>query len=103
MKVAVLFSGGKDSSFALWKASKEHEIACLISILSDNEESYMFQTINVNMTSLQSEAIGLPLIQKQSKGQKEDELEDLKNALVEAKEKYFIEGVVTGALKSVYQ
>ncbi len=103
MKVAVLFSGGKDSNFALWKASEQHEIACLVSILSDNEESYMFQTVNVNITNLQSEAIGIPIIQRKTKGQKEDELEDLRDALIEAKEKFGIEGVVTGALKSVYQ
>lgn len=103
MKLAVLFSGGKDSNFALWKAQEYHEIACLISILSDNEESYMFQTANISITNLQAEAIGLPIIQKQTKGQKEDELEDLRTALIEAKEKFGIEGVVTGALKSVYQ
>ncbi len=103
MKLAVLFSGGKDSSFALWKAKEQHEIVCLVSMLSDNSESYMFQTANIEMTNLLSEAIGLPIIQRKTKGQKEDELEDLKNALIEARNTYGIEGVVTGALKSVYQ
>jgi len=103
MKVAVLFSGGKDSSYALFKAKEVHEPVVLISMLSENKESYMFQTANVGITLLQSEAIGLPIIQKTTKGEKEDELEDMKEALEEAKEKYGIEGVVTGALGSVYQ
>jgi len=103
MKVAVLFSGGKDSSYALFKAREFHDPVVLVSMLSENKESYMFQTANVEITQLQAEAIGLPLIQKFTKGEKEDELEDLKAALEEAKEKFQIEGVVTGALGSVYQ
>jgi len=103
MKVAVLFSGGKDSTYAMFKAMKHHEPVVLVSMMSENKESYMFQTANVHITKLQAEAIGLPLIQKFTKGEKEDELEDMKAALEEAKEKYGIEGVVSGALGSVYQ
>lgn len=103
MKVAILFSGGKDSNYALYKAKEIHEPVCLVTLLSENKESYMFQTANVEITKLQSEAIGLPIIQRHTKGEKEDELEDLKIALLEAKKKYKIEGVVTGALGSVYQ
>jgi len=45
MKLGVLFSGGKDSTFAAWTAKKYgHEISCLISIISKNEDSYMFHT-----------------------------------------------------------
>ena len=36
-------------------------------------------------------------------GVKEEELVDLENAILEAKEKYGIEGIVTGALHSEYQ
>lgn len=103
MKLAVLFSGGKDSTFALFKARQQHEVSCLISIISENKESYMFHTPNIDMTRLQAEAIGLPLIQKKTKGEKEAELDDLKAAIIEAMERYGIEGVVTGAIRSVYQ
>lgn len=103
MKIAILFSGGKDSCYALFKAQQVHDPVVLISMLSENKESYMFQTANVEITKFQAEAIGLPIIQKKTKGEKEDELEDLKTALEEAKEKFKIEGVVSGALGSVYQ
>ena len=103
MKVAILFSGGKDSNFALLKAKEYHDVVCLVSLLSENKESYMFQTVNVSLTKLQAEAMGFPLIQKKTKGAKEDELEDLREALIQAKEEYGIEGVVTGALGSIYQ
>lgn len=103
MKVAVLFSGGKDSCLALAKAMQEHKIACLINILSENEASYMFHVPNTHIAKMQAEAIGLPLIQKTTKGEKEKELGDLKAALKVAKEKYKIGGIVTGAIRSVYQ
>ncbi|MEM4336506.1 MAG: diphthine--ammonia ligase [Candidatus Woesearchaeota archaeon] len=103
MKLAVLFSGGKDSCYALFKASKEHDIVCLISIISKNRESYMFHTPNIELTKLQAEAIGKPIICKLTEGKKEEELLDLKEAIKEAMYKYNIEGVVTGALASFYQ
>jgi ABC transporter with metal-binding/Fe-S-binding domain ATP-binding protein len=103
MKVGVLFSGGKDSCLALSKAMKENEIACLISIISKNEESFMFHTPNIRITELQAKAIGIPLMSLITEGKKEEELKDLEKAIVEAKRKYAIEGIVTGAVRSVYQ
>jgi len=103
MKLGVLFSGGKDSTFAMYKAMKEHEIACLITIQSENPDSYMFHTPNINLAELQAEAIGLPLLVAKTKGEKEKELKDLKQAIKKAKELFNIEGIVTGAIASVYQ
>lgn len=103
MKLAALISGGKDSLYAAYLASKEHELACFVTIKSENPESYMFHVPNVELVKLQAEAAGIPLIFKTTKGVKEEELEDLKSALVEAKRKYSIEGVVSGAIASDYQ
>jgi len=101
MKLGVLFSGGKDSCLAMRRA--EGKIVCLITVVSKNPESYMFHTPNVHLTKLQAEAIGLPLVSVNTEGKKEEELKDLAEAISEAKEKYGIEGVVTGAVESVYQ
>lgn len=103
MKVGVLFSGGKDSALALKKARKENEIECLISVISKNKESYMFHVPNIGLTEIQAKAMNLPIIKKITKGEKEEELKDLKKAIKEAKEKFKIEGIVTGALESNYQ
>jgi ABC transporter with metal-binding/Fe-S-binding domain ATP-binding protein len=103
MKLGVLYSGGKDSTLALIRAQKYHEIACLISIVSQNKESYMFHTPNIDVTLLQSQAMGIPLIRVVTKGEKEKELEDLKKAISEAISRYKIEGIVTGAVRSTYQ
>ncbi|MDD1705669.1 MAG: diphthine--ammonia ligase [Methanoregulaceae archaeon] len=103
MKLGVLCSGGKDSVFACGRAMEKEEVVCLIAIRSENEESYMFHTPNVAFVTLQAEAAGLPLIEMKTAGVKEEELLDLRNALILAREQFRIEGVVTGALYSVYQ
>lgn len=104
MKLGVLFSGGKDSVFSMYKAiQKKHSIACLISVQSENVESYMFHTPNIHMTVMQAEALGMPLILQSTRGEKEEELIDLKSVIELAKKKYAIEGIVTGAIESVYQ
>lgn len=103
MKLGVLFSGGKDSSYAAYLASQNNELVCLITIHSKNLYSYMFHTPSISKTKLQAEVMNLPLIEVNTKGEKEIELNDLKDAIIEAKKKYKIEGIVTGAVESVYQ
>ncbi len=103
MRLGVLFSGGKDSTLALLLAAEKEEVVCLITILSKNKESYMFHTPNIDITALQAEALGLPQITKTTEGEKEKELSDLEDAIAEAARKFQIEGIVTGAVESVYQ
>lgn len=104
MKLGVLFSGGKDSCFAAYLAKKYgHELICLISILSENKDSFMFHTPSIKKTKVQAEAMDLPIILQKTKGEKEDELDDLEKAIEKAIDKYEISGIVTGAIASVYQ
>lgn len=63
----------------------------------------MFHTPNIDITKLQAEALSLPLIQVTTEGKKEEELKDLEKAIRGAKETFKIEGVITGAIESVYQ
>ncbi len=101
MKLGVLFSGGKDSVYAMYKVKED--VSCLISLISRNPESYMFHTPNISMVDLQAKAIWLPIIKKATKGKKETELRDLKSAIKEAKKRFGIQGIVTGGVESVYQ
>ena len=103
MKLGVLFSGGKDSTYALQLAAEKEEVVCLITLVSKNKESYMFHTPNIDITALQAEALELPLVRVETLGEKETELTDLEVAISEAKAQFGIEGVVTGAVESVYQ
>jgi len=105
MRVAVLYTGGKDSTFATYRAKQQgREVVCLITLKSENQSSYMFHTANIDwVKELQAKALGIPMIMKKTKGVKEEELKDLKIALQQAIKKYRIEGVVSGANASEYQ
>ncbi|MGA2680361.1 MAG: diphthine--ammonia ligase [Candidatus Bathyarchaeia archaeon] len=103
MRLGVLFSGGKDSTLALHYAEEREEVVCLITLLSENKESYMFHTPNIDITALQAEALDLPRVAKTTLGEKEKELMDLEGAIVTAVKEFKIQGVVTGAVESVYQ
>lgn len=104
MKAGVLFSGGKDSCYSAYLAKKAgYELTCLISIISENPDSYMFHTPSIEKTKQQAEVMEIPLIIQKTKGEKEKELEDLEIAIKLAKRKYNINAIVSGAIASNYQ
>jgi len=63
----------------------------------------MFHFPNLKWTALQAESIGVPLLTEETEGVKEEELADLERALANAKSRFDLEGIYTGALASVYQ
>ncbi|MDP3728260.1 MAG: diphthine--ammonia ligase [bacterium] len=104
VRLGALISGGKDSLYAAYVMKKQnYDLSCVISIKSLNPDSYMFHTPNIHLVYLQSESMGIPLVVVETKGEKEKELKDLEKALQEAKEKYKIEGIISGAIFSQYQ
>ncbi|MBR9705080.1 diphthine--ammonia ligase [Candidatus Pacearchaeota archaeon] len=104
MGVCVLFSGGKDSTYAVYLAKKlGYNVNCLISVYSENLESYMFHTPSIKQVEKQAKVMKIPLLVVKTKGEKEVELNDLKKAISDAIKKYKIKGIVTGAVESVYQ
>jgi len=104
MKIACLFSGGKDSTYALYNAiQEEHSVECLVAIKSKRRDSWMFHTPNIEYVEVQARALDIPIIIEYSKGEKEKELYDLKRALKKSIKEYNIKGVYCGALASNYQ
>ncbi|MBI5347396.1 MAG: TIGR00289 family protein [Candidatus Aenigmarchaeota archaeon] len=100
MKLAALVSGGKDSLYAAHVMQQQgHKITQIVSMISENPESYMFHVPNARLVEKQAETMHIPLVQRKTKGEKEKELNDLKSAL----EGLDIDGVVTGAVASNYQ
>lgn len=103
MRAGVLFSGGKDSCLALHIAKEYYDEICLLTAVSKNPHSYMFHTPNIELTKLQAQALEMPHILKETCGEKEIELKDLKELILEAKKRFKIRVVVSGAIASNYQ
>lgn len=104
MRMLSLFSGGKDSLYAAYLAIKEgHEVVYLLSLESERDDSYMFHVPNISFTSFQAEAMGIPLIRKKVKGEKEKEVIELQNIIGEFVRNKEINGIITGAIESNYQ
>ncbi|MBU0457259.1 MAG: diphthine--ammonia ligase [Nanoarchaeota archaeon] len=104
MKLAALFTGGKDSTYAIYLAKQQgHEITCLITMKSENPDSYMFHTPAIELTELQAESMDIPIVIGGTEGIKEEELKDLEKTIQKAKDNFEFEGLITGALFSEYQ
>ena len=100
MRVAVLATGGKDSTLALHRILKEgYEVKCLVSIIPLRKDSWMFHYPNIHLIDLFGEAVEIPVVKGETVGIKEKETEDLKQLI----ENLHIDGVVSGAIASNYQ
>ena len=105
MKLASLFSGGKDSTYAIYKAKQEgHDIECLVSLFPKSEESHLLHYPNMAITSVQAKAMKIPQILALTETNDPDaELNELQNLLEKAKKNFGIDGIVHGGLFSDYQ
>lgn len=105
MNLVSLYSGGKDSTFALYRTIKDgHQISCLVTILPDRDDSLFFHYPNAYCTNYQAECLGIPLISTKAICEsKKEELDALEQALLEAKQTFAIDGIVTGGLASKFQ
>lgn len=100
MKLAALFSGGKDSTYAAHIMEMQgHTVSDLVSVIPSDRHSWVFHTPNLHLVPLMAEAMGKNLTTRESSGTEEDDL----RALEEALSRIQVEGVVTGALASDYQ
>ncbi|MDR0900884.1 MAG: TIGR00289 family protein [Methanobrevibacter sp.] len=100
---AILFSGGKDSTMACFEAmANNDQIAYLLTMESENDESYMFHVPNIHITDLIAKALEIPIIRATTPGNKEEELLDLKKQLLFLKNQG-VEAIYSGALFSTYQ
>ncbi|MGQ9530572.1 MAG: TIGR00289 family protein [Candidatus Bathycorpusculaceae bacterium] len=100
MRVAVLATGGKDSTLALQKVLEEgYEVKYLVSMIPLREDSWMFHYPNIHLVDLFSEAVEIPIVKAETSGIKEKEVEDLKRVIG----KLNVDAIVSGAIASNYQ
>jgi len=105
MKLAALFSGGKDSVYSIFLAKKQsHEIKCLLTVYPKSNESHLLHHPNLKWTNLQSQSMQIPQLTIESESDDTDnEMNLLEKILMESISKYQIEGVVHGGILSKFQ
>ena len=105
MKLAALFSGGKDSTYAIHLAKKlSHSVDVLLTLYPHSDESHLLHHPNIKFTTLQSESMGIPqLIEEIPSIENETEFKKLEKLITMAKENHSIEGIVHGGILSKYQ
>jgi len=100
LRVAALVTSGKDSALALHRAMKKgYEVAYLVTMIPQRQDSWMFHYPNIHLADLFAEAVGIPLVKAETAGVKEVEVEDLKRLLATLD----VDAVVSGAISSQYQ
>ena len=105
MKVAALFSGGKDSTYAIYNAKKSgHEIVVLFTIQPKSDESHLLHFPNISQTKLQSQSMNIPQIIVSINDINVDvEILELNNLIKTAKKTFDFDGIVHGGISSLYQ
>lgn len=100
MRVAALFSGGKDSVFAVYIVKQfGWDVTHLVSLFPKKSDSWMFHSINIQQTDHLAKTMNIPLMKKTTSAEKETELIDLKELL----QKLEIDGIISGTIASEYQ
>ena len=100
MSWAALTSGGKDSILSCQKAlDAGKDVRYLVTARPKNPDSYMFHSANLDAVPVMAEVAGMEYVEIPTHGRKEEELADLETGLSALD----IEGVIAGAVASVYQ
>jgi diphthine-ammonia ligase len=100
MGYAALTSGGKDSILSIQKAiDRGMEVTHLVTVRPVNPDSFMFHSSNLDVVPVIARLSDINYVEIQTEGEKEEELEDLSLGLSGLD----VEGIVVGAINSVYQ
>ena len=105
MNLAALFSGGKDSTYSIYKAKQMgHDIKCLITVFPKSDNSHLLHFPNIELTKLQSETLKIPQITSTSNSDDlSDEMYALEVLIEKARADFQIDGLVHGGISSEFQ
>src|SRR5438046_10457404 len=100
VRIAALFSGGKDSTYAAYVAAQRGwELTHLLSVIPEDRDSMLFHVPNLSLTALLAQAMHLPLLTEAAKAGEAGELDALRRIF----HRIDADGVVVGAIASDYQ
>jgi ABC transporter with metal-binding/Fe-S-binding domain ATP-binding protein len=103
MKIAILFSGGKDSTLTVLKALENNYETILVTFIPKNQYSYLFHTSCLEFPRIQAKLLNLEIEEIEISGEKEKEINEVLNALTYLKKEKNIEAIGVGVIKSEYQ
>ena len=105
MKLAALFSGGKDSTYSIYKAKQMgHDVTCLVTIFPKSPNSHLLHFSSIELTKLQSQTLKIPhIISTLDSDELTEEMDTLKILLEKTKKDFQIEGLVHGGISSEFQ
>ena len=102
MRLAALFSGGKDSTYAIHLAEKlGYKVSILLTVEPASDESYYFHYPNIWITRLQAEAMEKNLLTAPAGASKDEELQALITLIDRVSGE--IDGILSGVVKSGLQ
>jgi diphthine-ammonia ligase len=100
VRVAALFSGGKDSTYALYVAQQRGwDVSDLVTIVPREDDSLLYHVPNIGLAPLLSECLGIRLISHEAGYGEDKELEALREALGGLR----VDGLIVGTIASDYQ
>ena len=108
MRVAILSSGGKDSTYAHWWAILQGwDVLSLITCKIVKDDSMMFQIPGTQIVKMQADLSDTNYLEFNLTGEEEIEMHELKNyvrgCMKEGGPLQGLDAIVTGALRSDYQ
>lgn len=113
MNWIALFSGGKDSSWALYRALREGRSVSRLLTVHPAADSYLYHVPATDLARLAAESIGIELLEVESAVETENvtdsgrqgdaELEPLEIALRDLDREIGVDGIVAGAVESEFQ
>jgi ABC transporter with metal-binding/Fe-S-binding domain ATP-binding protein len=109
-----LFSGGKDSAYALYRAVESGRSVERLLTVHPGEDSYMYHVPATELAALAAESIGIPLLEvdpeefdaaaaTDATAQGDRELEPLEGAIADLAREGELTGVTAGAVESEFQ
>ena len=103
--MAGLFSGGKDSTYAIFKTTlQKHDLCCIMMMHPSSDDSLLFHYPTTNLLSKISNAIGVPVIEHSCNvSEKNYEVNELTHLIKKAVDEFSIDGLINGCISSRFQ
>jgi diphthine-ammonia ligase len=105
LRIAGLFSGGKDSTYAIFKSIlQKNDLCCIMTMHPSTDDSLLFHYPTTNLLGKVSKVLNVPVIEHHCNiAEKKYEVNQLTQLVKSAVDEFSIEGLVHGCISSKFQ